>query len=113
MNLYRFSLRIMGDERISKRVLEVEEKNKSYAVINDRYEKRVLKSEIGVSSGYNKTTVYLLEDDIEKAKSILVESLKAKIECEKQSVEGMIKLYNMRIAEYEKCIDELSEGEEG
>lgn len=90
-----------------KKVLEVEEKPKTYMTVNERWKTRISKSDAGVLSGYSNNTLYLLEDDIEKAKKIFAESLKNKIESEKQKIESTIKSCNERISDYEKAISAL------
>lgn len=113
MNLYKFYLSTWGGTKVTKAVLEVEEKPKTYMTVNESWKTRILKSEIGVTSGWSNETLYLLEDDIEKAKAIFVESLKGKIESENRKIENTIKCCNERIAEYENNIAELLKGEEG
>lgn len=112
MKLYRFSLCMWKGVNVSREVLEVEEKPKTYMTVNERWKTRISKSDIGVLSGYDNRTLYLLEDDMEKAKSIFAESLKGKIKSEKQRMESIIKSCNERIAEYENGIAELLKGEE-
>jgi len=112
MNLYKFTLSIWKDAKVSRTVLEAEEKPKTYIIANEHWKTRILKSDIGVVSTYG-DTLYLLEDDMEKAKAIFAESLKSKIENEKWKIENTIYCCNERIAEYEKNIDELLNGEEG
>lgn len=113
MKLYKFYLSIMRGATVSKTVLEVEEKPKTYMTVNERWKTRILKSDVGVLSGWDNKTLYLLEDDMEKAKSIFAESLNGKIESEKLKIENTIKCCNERIAEYENGIAELLKGEEG
>ena len=113
MKLYKFSLSTWRGTKVSREVLEVEEKPKTYIMRGNICDTRILKSDVGVLSGYDNNTLYLLEDDMEKAKDIFVESLKGKIESEKLKIETTIKSCNERIAEYEKCIAELLKGEEG
>lgn len=112
MNLYKFTLSTWKDAKVSRTVLEVEEKPKTYMVVNEPLKTRISKSDVGVVSTYG-VILYLLEDDMEKAKAIFVESLKGKIEIEKLKIETTIKCCNERIAEYEKSIDELLKAEEG
>ena len=113
MKLYKFSLSTWRGTTVSRTVLEVEEKPKTYMTVNERWKTRILKSDVGVLSVYNDCTLYLLEDDMEKAKTIFAESLKGKIESEKRKIETTIKCCNERIAEYENGIAELLKGEEG
>lgn len=109
MKLYKFSLCMWKGVNVSREVLEVEEKPKTYMTVNERWKTRISKSDIGVLSGYENTTLYLLEDDIEKAKTIFAKSLKHKIEMEKETIERCKK----HIEEYENGIVELLKGEEG
>ena len=109
MKLYRFNLSSWRDTKITKTVLEVEEKPKTY-ITNEGWKQRIPKSEIGVASGYSNEIVYLLEDDMEKAKSIILEVLKGKIESEKRKIENTIKYCNDNIAKYEKAILEINNG---
>lgn len=113
MKLYKFYLSTWRGATVSRTVLEVEEKPKTYMTVNERWKTRILKSDVGILSGYDNSTLYLLEDDMEKAKTIFSESLKGKIKSEKQRMESTIKSCNERIAEYEKGIAELLKGEEG
>lgn len=113
MKLYKFTLYTWSDVKVSRTVLEVEEKPKTYMTVNERWKTRILKSDVGVLSGYDNNTLYMLEDDMEKAKSIFAELLKGKIESEKQRMKSTIKYCNKCIAEYEKGITELLNGEEG
>ena len=113
MKLYKFDLSTWRGTTVSRTVLEVEEKPKTYMTVNERWKTRILKSEIGVPSGWRNETLYLLEDDIENAKAIFVESLKGKIELKQNEIETTIKSCNERIAEYENSIAELLKGEEG
>ena len=113
MKLYKFTLSTWRGTKVSKTVLEVEEKPKTYINRGNICDTRILKSDVGVLSGYDNNTLYLLEDDMEKAKSMFAESLKGKIKSEKSKIENTIKCCNERIAEYENGIAELLKGEEG
>ena len=113
MYLYKFELNTWRETKITKTVVEVEEKPKTYITVNERWKTRILKSEIGVPSGWSNKTLCLLEDDMEKAKSMFAESLKGMIESEKRKIEITIKCCNERIAEYENGIAELLKGEKG
>ena len=113
MKLYKFDLSTWRGTTVSRIVLEVEEKPKTYIMRGNIFDTRILKSDVGVLSGYDNNTLYLLEDDMEKAKDIFVESLKGKIELKQNEMESTIKSCNERIAEYEKSIAELLKGEEG
>ena len=113
MKLYKFSLSTWRGTKVSREVLEIEEKPKTYIMRGNICDTRILKSDVGVLSGYDNNTLYLLEDDMEKAKTIFAESLKGKIKSEKQRMESIIKSCNERIAEYENSIAELLKGEEG
>ena len=97
-----------GKTEITKGVIEVEEKPKTYKVLSGCYYSRINKSDIGIaiSPGY---TVILLEDDMEKAKEIFAENLKRKILVEKESIEQKIKSGNERISNWEKAIEEIGE----
>ena len=111
MKLYKFELSTYGKTEITKGVIEVEEKPKTYKVLSGCYYSRINKSDIGIaiSSGY---TVILLEDDMEKAKEIFAESLKRKILDVKESIEKKIKIGNKMISELEKTIKEIGEFKE-
>lgn len=113
MYLYKFELNTWIKTKITRTVVEVEEKPKTYIKACVSCNTRILKSDVGVLSGYDNGTLYLLEDDIEKATEIFVESLKNKIEAEKKRIEDTIKNSNKRIADYEKNIDVLLEKVEG
>ena len=111
MKLYKCELSTYGKTKITKRVIEAEEKPKTYKVLSGHYFSRINKSDIGIaiSLGY---TVILLEDDMEKAKEIFAENLKRKILVEKESIEQKIKSGNERISNLEKAIEEIGEIEE-
>ena len=109
MKLYKFMLTTYGETKITKQVLEADEKPKTYSVFDGMWTSRVNKKDIGVASGYFEDTVILLEDDMEKAKEIFAESLKRKILDEKESIEKKIKSGNKRISELEKTIKEIGE----
>lgn len=113
MKLYKFTLSTWRDVKVSRTVLEVEEKPKTYMTVNERWKTRILKSDVGVLSGFSNETLYLLEDNMEKAKTIFAESLKGKIKIEKLNIESTIKRCNERIAKYENGIAELLKGDEG
>ena len=113
MYLYKFELNTWRETKITKTVVEVEEKPKTYMTINEHWKTRILKSDIGVLSGYDNRTLFLLEDDMEKATQIFVESLKNKIEAEKKRIQNTIESSNKRIAEYENGIEVLSKEVEG
>ena len=108
MKLYKFMLTTYGETKITKQVLEAEEKPKTYKVLSGCYYSRINKSDIGIaiSPGY---TAILLEDDMEKAKEIFAENLKRKILVEKESIEQKIKSGNERISNWEKAIEEIGE----
>ena len=106
MKLYKFELSTYGKTKITKRVIEAEEKPKTYSVFNGTWTSRVNKKDIGVASG---DTVILLEDDMEKVKEIFAENLKRKILAEKASIEQKIKNGNERISRWEKAIEEIGE----
>ena len=107
MKLYRFTLSTWRGVKVSRTVLEVEEKPKTYMTVNESWKTRISKSDVGFVSGYSNNTLYLLDDDMEKAKSMFAESLNRKIETEKIKLEYTIKSTNERIAEYENGIAEL------
>ena len=113
MYLYRFTLNGWAGTKITRTVVEVEEKPKTYMTVNERWKTRILKSDVGFLSGYDNRTLYLLEDDTEKATQIFVESLKNKIEAEKNRIQSAIESSNKRIAEYEISIEVLSKEVEG
>lgn len=113
MYLYKFELSNWRKTKITRTVVEVEEKSKTYMTVNERWRTRILKSDVGVLSGYDNGTLYLLEDDMEKATQIFAESLKNKIEAEKNRIQSAIESSNKRIAEYENGIEVLSKEVEG
>ena len=112
MNLYKFMLTTYGETKITKQVLEAEEKPKTYSVFDGMWASRVNKKDIGVVNGFSRDTVILLEDDMEKAKEIFAENLKRKILVEKESIEQKIKTGNERISRWEKVIEEIGEIQE-
>ena len=107
MKLYKFVLSTHNSTKITRTVLEAEEKPKTYSVFDGMWTSRVNKNDIGVVSGVSGRNVILLEDDIEKAKEIFAENLKRKILEEKESIEAKIKSGNERISELEKTIEEV------
>lgn len=112
MQLYKFVLSTHNSTKITRTVLEAEEKPKTYSVFDGMWTSRVNKNDIGVVSGLSGRNVILLEDDIEKAKEIFTEDLKRKISDEKKSIEAKINSGNERISELEKTIKEIDESEE-
>ena len=112
MKLYKFVLSTYNSTKITRTVLEADEKPKTYSVVDGMWTSRVNKNDIGVVSGLSGRNVILLEDDIEKAKEIFTENLKRKILDEKESIEEKIKSGNKRISELEKTIKEINESEE-
>ena len=112
MKLYKFVLSTHNSTKITRTVLEAEEKPKTYSFFDGMWTSRVNKNDIGVASGLIGRNVILLEDDIEKAKEIFTENLKRKILDEKESIEEKIKSGNKRISELEKTIKEINESEE-
>lgn len=113
MYLYKFELNTWRETKIARTVVEVEEKPKTYIKTGVLSNTRILKSDVGVLSGYNNGILYLLEDDMKKATQIFVESLKNKIEAEKKRIQNTIESSNKRIAEYENGIEVLSKEVEG
>ena len=112
MKLYKFILTTYVETKITKQVLEAEEKPKTYSVFDGMWTSRVNKKDIGVVSGYCRDTVILLEDDMEKAKEFFAENLKRKILDVKESIEKKIKIGNKMISELEKTIKEIGEFKE-
>ena len=112
MKLYKFMLTTYGETKITKQVLEAEEKPKTYSVFDGMWTSRVNKKDIGVTSGYFGDTVILLEDDMEKAKEIFAENLKRKISVEKESIEQKINIGNEIIYNLENAIKEIGEFKE-
>lgn len=112
MKLYKFMFTTYGGTKITKKVLEAEEKPKTYSVLDGMRPSRVNKKDIGVASEYCGYTVILLEDDMEKAKEIFAENLKRKILDVKESIEKKIKIGNKMISELEKTIKEIGEFKE-
>ncbi len=107
MKLYKFVLSTHNSTKITRTVLEAEEKPKTYSFFDGMWTSRVNKNDIGVVSGLSSRNVILIEDDIEKAKEIFAENLKRKILEEKESIEAKIKSGNERISELEKTIEEV------
>ena len=112
MKLYKFMLTTYGETKITKQVLEAEEKPKTYSVFDGMWTSRVNKKDIGVASGYFGDTVILLEDDMENAKEIFAETLKRKISVEKESIEQKINTGNKIISNWGKAIKEIGEFKE-
>lgn len=111
MKLYKFTFSEWGRYLISRSVLEVEEKPKTYTVVKGGLQSRILKSDVGVLSGYGNDTLYLLEDDMQKAREMFTASLKHKIENEKISIVNVVESKNKRIKKYESMISQLGESE--
>ena len=112
MKLYKFMLTTYGETKITKQVLEAEEKPKTYSVFDGMWTSRVNKKDIGVASGYFGDTVILLEDDMENAKEIFAENLKRKISVVKESIEQKINNGNEIIYNLENEIKEIGEFKE-
>lgn len=112
MKLYKFMLTTYEETKITKQVLEAEEKPKTYSVFDGMWTSRVNKKDIGVASGRSGYAVILIEDDIEKAKEIFAENLKRKISVEKESIEQKINTGNKLISNWEKAIKEIGEFKE-
>ena len=112
MQLYKFVLSTHNSTKITRTVLEAEEKPKTYSVFDGMWTSKVNKKDIGVAIGYYGDTVILLEDDMEKAKEIFAENLKRKILDVKESIEKKIKIGNKMILELEKTIKEIGEFKE-
>lgn len=108
MYLYKFELNTWRETKITRTVVEVEEKPKTYIKAGVLSNTRILKSDVGVLSGHDNGILYLLEDDMEKATQIFVESLKSKIESEKKRIQSAVESSNKRIAEFENGIKVLS-----
>lgn len=108
MYLYKFKLNTWKETKITRTVVEVEEKPKTYMTVNECWKTRILKSDVGILSGYDNGTLYLIEDDMKKATQIFVESLKNNIEKEKKRIQSAIESSNKKIAEYENGIEVLS-----
>ena len=68
--LYKFSLN-SWDKKMSKDVLELEEKPKTYMTTNTTWKTRIRKSDIGKVTEYDE--VQLLEDDERKARELFCE----------------------------------------
>lgn len=113
MNIYCFTMNIYDDMKIKRTVYEVEKKPKTYTVLNPRYHSRINKSEIGIITGYLGNTVYLLEDDFERARELFLEKLKAKIEYENAKIRAAnknIDILENNISEIENMESTESEG---
>lgn len=80
MNIWFFKLD-RYKKNISKEVIQAEEKPKTYFTTNTTWRTRINKSDIGKVVSYDK--IYLLEDDIEKAKNIFAENIKEEIDYNK------------------------------
>lgn len=70
MNIYKFRINYKGE--LEKEVFECEEKPKSYSTVS-RCSSRILKSDIGKTTGYGNNEVCLLEDDVKMAALLIVE----------------------------------------
>ena len=105
MKLYEFTIDTFGIVKIYKRVIEVEEKPKTYMTVGRLFTSRINKSDIGVLSGYSKNTVLLLEDDFKKAKEIFLKKLDNVVRC----LEVQIKNKKEDIVKTEKQILDLKE----
>ena len=112
MKLYKFMFTTYGGTKITKKVLEAEEKPKTYSVFDGMWTSRVNKKDIGVVREYCRDTVILLEDDMENAKEIFAENLKRKILVEKESIEQKINIGNEIIYNLENAIKEIGEFKE-
>ena len=100
MQIYKFSFRGWNSE-VSKEVLEVEEKPKTYMTTNTTWKTRINKSDIGKVNAYD--NVYLLEDDEKKARELFCEKLRSDI----RRQQGRIKDVEKEIANMENLIKEL------
>ena len=107
MKLCKFVLSTHNSTKITRTVLEAEEKPKTYSVFDGMWTSRVNKNDIGVVSGLSGRNVILLEDDIEKAKEIFTQDLKRKISDEKESIKAKIKSGNELISDYKNAIEEI------
>ena len=89
MNIYKFEIGTWRKNlEFSKVVLEVEEKPKTYTVKNGRFPSRINKSDIGIVTGYSHDTVYLLEDDVQKAKDLFFAEINKRISVEENKIEN-------------------------
>lgn len=104
MRLYKFDFSTYRSN-VRKEVLEVEEKPKTYMTTNTSWKTRINKSDIGKVNAYD--NVYLLEDDEKKARELFCEKLRSNICMVRRRIEDA----NKGIAEYEKLIKEISQGE--
>lgn len=103
MILYRFTLCTYREEpEIRMSVVEVDEKPKTYQT-KGRFFSRIKKSEIGCLTGYCRETVYLLENDFEKAKELFVEKTQDSI----ADIENSIKLTKRRLEETRNKLEVL------
>lgn len=104
MQLYKFGFHSWNSE-VSKEVLDVEEKPKTYMTTNTAWKTRINKSDIGRVNIYD--NVYLLEDDEKKARELFCEKLKSDI----QGQRGRIADAKKEIEKLENLIKELSHEE--
>lgn len=104
MVLYKFELNTRKAEiTVSER--EVEEKPKIYVIKGNVFSMRVRKSDIGIASGYDKETVYLLENNVQKARDIFINMLNEKNESAKRRISD----YENDICKTNELINALSE----
>lgn len=105
MKLYKFGFSKYRAS-MSRKVLEVEEKPKTYIATETSWKTRVNKSSIGTVDLYD--NVYLLEDDERKAKEIFCEKLKGEISRIKSDIERKEK----EITDVEQIISEFQKADD-
>lgn len=104
MKIYKYNLHDYGNLRIGKSVLECVEKSKTYAVIGGHgFKSRIAKEEIGAVNDWAGKYVLLLEDDFEKAKTILLEYYFRNIESENIRHKSQIEYYQRLIEKIKEC----------
>lgn len=110
MKLYEFKFDSWRSKNlIDKTVLEAEEKPKTYKVIYKNVcNKTVKKSDIGNVTGYSNDTVYLLEDNLDKAKELFAKELENKIVISTNKIERL----KEDIEKYKNKIDGISKFQE-
>lgn len=92
MKLYRYTFHTY-DTKVDLEELDVEEKVKTYTILNASWKQRINKEDVGRISGYGNNVVILPEKDFEKAREIYLAHLQKKIIEKKESLTSMEKYY--------------------
>lgn len=92
MKLYRYTFHTYNT-KVDLEELDVEEKAKTYTILNVGWKQRIDKEDVGRTSGYGNDIVILTEKDFEKARAIYLAHLQKKIIEKKESLESMEKYY--------------------